>query len=236
MDQSNSPRLTKVMIDTALNVTQDKFINVGIDTFQIDQYTRDYMRPIVKNSFAVTVAGNVITFPADYRGMIGLTLTIDGVTKYWTREILYNEKGPDFENSFMEPAPEYPSAIESSAGLTIYCGAGVVQSATMDYVVQQNEIQYSDTALVAGPAILTVGQVYYVFSGPVSHNSISYSAGQSFTAVNAAFSGAGVVYLIVNTQLGAGCQEELCKVAAALISGTLGDVERFKIKAVEGKR
>lgn len=236
LDQQNSARFTKTTIDTSLNVEQDKFINVGVDTIGLDQYTADYMRPLVKLAAAVTVVSNVIAYPADYRGMLGLTLTIDGVTKYWTRKMLYSEKGPDFENSFTAPDPSHPAAIESSAGLTIFCGTGTVSAATMDYVMMQTDILYSTTAITAGPAVLTVGLVYYVFAATVFHNSIQYAVGQSFTAVNTAFGGTGTVYLIQNSQLGPGCHEELCKAAAAELSGITGDVERFKIKGMESKR
>lgn len=236
MDKVKSPRLSKDTKDQALNLTIDKFIVTFTDTFQIDQYSRDCLRPLVKADYPVTVAGNVITYPADYRQMLGLTLTIDGVVKYWTRDMLFNEKGPNLENSFTVPTPEYPSAIESAAGLKVLCGSGVVSVALMDYVIQQTDVLYSSTTISAGPAVLTVGSIYYVETAPVFHNSVQYAVGDSFTAVGTALSGAGTVALIRNCQLGTSCHEEICKVAAAVISGTLGDMERFQVKAVEGKR
>lgn len=244
MDHVNSARLRRSDVDQALNDTYDKFINTFVDTLQMDQYSRDCMRPLMKNNAAVTLSGNVITFPSDYRQMVGLTLTIDGSTNYWPREMLYNEKGPSFSNSFTEPVSEYPTALEDQSGLRIYCGTGVLSAATMDYVIQQTDILYSDTAIQA-PTLtgLTVGATYYVESGTVIHNSVTYSAasgagrlGDSFVAVNTIINGTGTVALIQNCQFGQQCHEEMCKVAAAIVSGIIGDRERFGIKALEGKR
>jgi len=236
MDKVNSPRFSKVMRDTALNVSQDKFFNTYCDTFQLDQYTRDAMRPLVKSGIAVTVVGTTITYPTDYRYMVGLTLTIDGVQKYWPREMLYSEKGPDFENSFEVPTAEYPKVIEDATGLKVFCGSGTISAATMDYLIQPNEILYSTTAIVAGPTVLTIGATYYVSSSSVVHNAVTYTAGQTFVAVSTVLTGAGTVYLIQNCQFGVGCHEELCKVAAAVLSGITEDQLRFQIKSLEGKR
>lgn len=243
MDKPNSARFSKARIDFALNVMQDKFINTFVDTFQLDQYTRDAMRPLVKNAASVTVANNVISFPADYRAMVGLTLTIDGNTKYWPREMLYSEKGPDFENSFTEPTSEYPQVLEDVSGLRVYCGSGTVSAATMDYIVQPQAILYSSIAISATSATaLTVGVTYFVYSGTVTHNSVSYMANSevpvTFVAVNTTLvvPVAGTVYAIQNCQLGPNCQEELCKTAAALLAGITEDQIRFQIKAMEGKR
>jgi hypothetical protein len=168
--------------------------------------------------------------------MVGLTLTIDGVQKYWPREMLYSEKGPDFENSFETPTAEYPKVIEDATGLKVFCGSGTISAATMDYLIQPTAILYSNTAITSGPTVLTVGATYYVTAATVFHNSVQYAVGDSFTAVNTAFGGTGTVYLIQNCQFGQGCHEELCKVAAAVLSGITEDQLRFQIKSLEGKR
>lgn len=236
MDKVASSRFSKAQRDTALNVAQDKFINVFIDTFQLDQYTRDAMRPLVKPASSVVLVGNVITYPADYRAMVGITLTIDGLVRYLTREMLYNEKGPSFDSSFEEPTAEYPKVIEDATGLRVYCGTGVVTAASMDYIVQPTEILYSSTAITQGANVLTVGNTYYVTATTVTHNAVSYVVGDTFVAVNTMMLGTGTVYQIRNCQLGIGCHEELCKVAAAVLSGITEDQLRFQIKSMEGKR
>lgn len=242
-DKVRSPRLRQDLDkDQAIAIAQEKAFSSMVDLFQFKQYLRDEMRPLVRSGVAATVAANTFTLPADYRHLLDMRAVIDGVLRRDIRSMNYSENGPVEDNAFTEPEPEYPRWRESSSGITIICGTGVVSSVEIDYIRKPLIPYYSQTSILAGPSVLTLGQTYYVQQGTVTHNSVVYSAGNdtrpgdTFVAANTALTGTGTVVQIQNCELGESCHEELCKIAAAIISGTVEDYSRFQVMAIQAKR
>lgn len=242
-DKVRSPRLREDLDkDQSISIAQEKAYNTMVDLFQFKQHLRDEMRPFVRKNVAVTVTSNSFTLPADYRHLLDVRAVIDGVLRTDIRSMNYSENGPVEGNAFTEPDPEYPRWQESEAGITILCGAGVVSSVQIDYLRRPATPYYSQTPILAGPSVLILGQMYYVEQGTVTHNSVVYSAGNdtrpgdTFVAANTALTGTGTVVRIQNCELGESCHEELCKIAAAIISGTVEDYSRFQVMAVQAKR
>ncbi len=242
-DKARSPRLREGLDkDQAIVIAQEKAFTNMVDLFQFKQHLRDEMRPLVRSGVTVGVTANTFVPPADYRHLVNLEAVIDGVLVKDIRPMNYAESGPNEGNAFTEPAPDYPRWNESSTGILIECGAGVVSSVAIDYIRRPLTPYYSQQTIVAGPTVLSVGQTYFVQSGSVTHNTVTYSAGDdtrpgdTFVAANTALTGTGSVVKIQNCELGETCHEELCKIAAAIISGTVEDYSRFQVMAIQAKR
>lgn len=77
-------------------------------------------------------------------------------------------------------------------------GGGVVRE-ILDYPNQQNvEWRFKESltgTISSGTGVLTIGD-YYLANGSVTHNSITYTIGQIFKAINADFTGAGTVSVV----------------------------------------
>lgn len=238
LDKVRSARLDPDLHkDQSLNISQEKMFSTLVDTFQLKEYIRDELKPLVKNDAPVTFVGSIIAFPSDYRHLIGLAVWIDGVKVDWPVQQSYDEKSQSFDNSFASPQDDEPNYIESDGGLNVYTAGGSITQATMDYIRAPKTIYYSQTFL-NNTATLVVGTMYYVQTGSVVYNSVTYNQGDTFVAVIGftSFTGTGTLAAIQNCELGPTCQEEICKIASAIISGTLDDYGRFQVKAEEGKR
>lgn len=249
VDYTRSPRLDpQLHIDQSLNISMEKFFSVLVDTFQLKEYIRDEMKPLVFNDQSCTFSGNIINFPSGYRHLLGLQVQINGVWIVFPVQMGYGEKSPVFENSFTEPIASEPQYIESNDGLTIYnegrSFTGTINAVKMDYIGTPPQMYYSQNNILAGPSVLTIGQTYYVYQGTIVSNSVTYTGeninptgiGDSFVATSTAFTGTGIVRAIQNCVLGETCHEEICKGAAAMILGTFEDWSRMQEMALQDKR
>jgi len=249
VDQTRSPRLDpQLHIDQSLNIANEKFFSVLVDTFQLLEYVRDEMKPLVFADAACTFTGNIIDFPAGYRHLLSLAVQIDNVWINFPVQMSYGEKSATFDNAFTEPVSEEPLYIESKTGITIYNDGntftGTINAVKMDYLGTPPQMYYSQTNILTGPAVLTIGQTYYVYQGTIVSNAVTYNGeninptgiGDAFVAASTAFTGAGIVRAIQNCVLGETCHEEICKGAAAQISCTFEDWSRMQEMALQDKR
>lgn len=239
LDQVKSPRITRALIDQFLNVAHRRYYNFCISVFESNQLIRDEFKPLVVNNASLTPVGDVFTYPADYEHELGFAVVVNGKT-YMSTEMTYNEQNAVMENAFTEPTQPQtqpqPYHIESAAGVTSYYGTGnVLSGGFLSYAVILIDVYWSSTAISAGLTALTIGQTYYVATAPVTSATITYAVGDTFVATSTAFTGAGTVNAIKNSQLGISCHEELCKIAAAEIAGSLDDTQSFQIQALGTK-
>lgn len=231
LDQVKSPRLTKALIDQSLNIANDFIYTRLCKMFQVDQQSRDGLRALTINNLPITPVGDTFTYPADYMQETALQTLVNGI---WGSSVpvTYDELNELPNNYFTEFDINNRGHIESAAGTTCYFGTGSMTSGKLSYIKKYPAIYYSSTALTSASAIV-VGTMYYVETAPVTHNAVTYVVGDTFTAVNTAFTGAGTVAAIQNSLLDDSLFEELCTRAAAFIAGSLEDYSRFQVKTVE---
>jgi hypothetical protein len=207
---------------------RDRYDNIRKDTgysFQSVQRLRDELRSLIISS-ALIPTGNIITYPADYRHELLLQVTIDGEVK-GSRPTTYDELESIRMNPFEKPDIDHVRHLESGQNAEIFYGTfGVFSTSTLHYIKQPVDVFRGTTPITASPSALTVGTLYYVEVGPVTHNSITYQVGQTFTAVNNTLTGAGSVVVIVNSELPENMHEEQARIAASILAGDSADYNR----------
>ena len=216
------------LISAADRILRDNYDNIRKETgysFQSVQRLRDQLRSLIVSS-TVVPTGNVITYPADYRHELLVQVTLNGIIT-GSRPTTYDEIESIKANPFEKPELEHPRHLEIGNTAEVFFGTyGTFSAATIHYIKQPVDVFRGTTSIIASPTALTVGVLYYVEVGPVTHNSVIYQAGQTFTAVNTTLTGAGSVIVIVNSELPANMHEEQARVAASILSGDSGDYNR----------
>lgn len=236
LDQVKSPRITRALINQFFNVVNRKYYNFCVDEFEVKQYLRDEFKPFVVNNFPLTPAVDVFTYPVNYEHELGFAVTVNG-KRMMSNEMSYNEQNPVLENAFTEPSQIQPYHIESAAGVTSYYGAGnTLSGGFLSYSTIPFDLYWSDVIILAGTNVLTIGQQYYVASAGVTSASVTYALGAIFIATSTAFTGAGTVNAVQDFQFGVSCHEELCKMCASEIAGSLDDVQSMEIQGQGAKR
>ena len=231
-DRTKSPRFN----DTdhylpALNVAQntilnDRYYNIKKKTgysFETVQRLRDELRSLVRYNIPILVVSNAISLPNDYMFELMMNITIDGTSRA-SKSVSYNEINSLSKNSFQEPSIEYPVHFESDGGINFLFGdTGTPSTANLTYLRKPATIFKDSSVIVAGVGVLTIGNTYYVNVGPVTSDSITYATGDTFVATSADMTGGGDVTYIVNSDLPDILHEELAKVAASVLQGTVND-------------
>lgn len=221
VDQVKSPRLKAELIDEGLNFANNYLYNQLCKIFQVDQQARDGLRALTVNDFALTPTANVFTYPANYMQETALQVLIGGVWQSST-PTTYSEKNLLSKNYFTQTSATNVKHIESDAGTTVYCGSNTVTSGQLSYIKKYPQMYWSQTAVSASATALTVGVMYYVATSTVTHNAVTYIAGDTFTAVSAVLTGAGTVNAIQNSLLDDSLWEEICTRAADFVRESLG--------------
>lgn len=227
VDRVKSVRYDDTDRATAINIAIEKIIDDRYDnfkqrrrySFQSIQAIRDQLYTIVKTTPPTVAPNNIFPFPADYRHEVGFTVNVDG--KLWSsKAVTYTELNELKDYSFANPVAEEPAHYEDENGVNIYfTGPGTVVNATMNYIRNPAVVFVSNVSISAGPTVLTIGQTYYVTTGPVTHNSVIYQATQTFVAVNTILIGPGTVVLIVNSDLPAALHDEIASTGAQILLG-----------------
>lgn len=237
LDRPRSTRYRSDDRDSAINtatqrIIRDRYDNIRNDTgysFESVQRLRDELRPLITVA-NLTPAGNILTYPADYLHELLLQVTVDG-TQAGSTPTFYDELEEIKKNPFESPDIDHFYHLETGGfNVEVFFGTyGNFTAGTLHYIKQPVPVFRGTTSITAGPLVLTVGTLYYVESGPVTHNSVTYQTGQTFTAVNNTLNGPGSVIVIVNSELPDNMHEELVRVAASVLSGDQMEPARKQI-------
>ena len=235
LTRAKSARFSNLEKDNAINTAIDWFFYDRYDnikqkkaySFEFIQRVRDDLRTLIK-TITLTPAGNLITYPSDYRHELSFDIVVNG-NQVSCRKVSYDEYRIIYSNSFQEPSVQYPVNYEDQNGINVdFGGVGTFTSGILSYLIHPAKVFVSTVNISAGPTVLTIGQTYYVNSGPVTVNSITYQTGQDFVATVTAMTGPGTVINIVNPNLPQHTWEELAKYGAQVLSGSTEDFNKSK--------
>lgn len=239
LDRARSPRYSKDRKDAAINIATDIFVRDRYDNvkrktgygFQTVQKLRDDLGSLVKSSLLVP-ANNIITRPDNYRHEVMVRVKINGK---WdgSSPTSYDAFNTNQKNRFHKAEIGYVQHLElGGSNVEFYFGSyGNFQEVEYFYLSNPIQVSFGTTAITSGS--LVVGNTYYVESGSITHNAIVVNAGSTFVAVGTTYTGTGVVYLIVNSELPAHTHEELAKMAASDLAGTTSDRNRKIIQEAD---
>lgn len=175
---------------------------------------------------------NAFTFPTNYFMFVSLQGTVSGMTDY-IRPTSHNEIGPLLNDSFRHPTNKKMYFLETSSGMTIYREAsGTLSQLSFVYIKEPATFSIGNESnlINAGAGVLTNATSYIAVEQSV-HNGVTYVPGTQFTSVNTNLT-SGQVILAANTttcDLPERTHEDISKMAAAILSGVVSDVQRYQI-------
>ena len=233
VDKVKAPRYKRATRDAALNVAIDFYIKDRYDniknrtseySFEIVERVREELNTLLVDEFPLPVTTNFSVEPPDFLYHILTYVEIQGQRSL---SVLKGYVENDLsENSFSKPNKKQPIHRRVSNGFKFDAGLYTVSNAFMWYIKYPDVVKFNENAILAGPTVLTIGLDYYVFAGPVTHNGITYNTGDVFTAATTAMTGTGTVNLLTNCNLPKSTHEEVCKIAASVLSGTFEDYQK----------
>ena len=259
MDTTRNARFQFIDYNKAVNDAIEKFIidqfgdEAGKNTysFQGNQQVRDNLYTLIKSTAPTVTTGATITTnygaytpnhianPSDYFYFISLQTLIGGITGY-ARPTTYNELLPLLEDSFKQPTNNQPYYLEDATGYTIYRGTtGTLTTATLTYV--KTPATYScgtnEQLIDAGVGVLSLGDTY-TCTEVSFYNLVTYQPGDTFTVISQTTLTSGQVILSSNTttcDLPEKVHNDIAKLAAAILSGTVADYNRSAFADKEAK-
>jgi hypothetical protein len=219
----------------ALNDATDQYMNDRYDSllrtehryrFEMVQRIRAEMAALVVRRKSIVPNANNLILPLDCRYPISLVSMINNVEKN-TDIMTFGEHEAMLSNLLERPTSLYPKYLYHGNMLEVLYGGGNVSFSVgfLDYV------KYPVDIALASPSTTVVqNKEYYVVSDGTVANGSTYNEGDSFIAsTNAVLLTA--VREMTNTQLAPTTDREICQIAASILTGHTGDVEKLKIAA-----
>lgn len=258
MDTTRNARFNFTDYSKAVNDAIEKFVidqfgneaNQGAYSFQSNQQIRDNLFTLIKTATPTITTGTTITTdygastpnhinnPTDYFCLIAIQTLIGGITTY-ARPTTYNELLPLIEDSFKQPTNSRPYYIEDATGYNIYRGTtGTLTTATLTYIKEPATYSCGTEGQLIddGVGVLTIGLDYIATQTSVNAGT-TYNPGDQFTAAGTTLT-SGQVILASNTttcDLPEKTHEDIAKMAAAILSGTVSDFNRSAFAGKEAK-
>lgn len=202
---------------------KDKNRPVG---YQSEQTIADDLYTLQKTQSAAPTA-DVALYPTDYYFLTSMFATISG-TKQYCRPTNENELGPLLDNSFLKPSDVKPYYLQTSTGFKIYHGTAAVTNVELNYLKAPALFTIgTDSQLIITGGALVNGSSYIAVDISVE-SGVTYQIGTQFTAGSVTLT-SGTVILASNTttiELPTKTHEEICKIAAEILSGVTQDYNR----------
>lgn len=234
LDVTRSARFQRQEYDNAFNNAIRNYIDRILDgksklkdvSFQSEQTIADDLYTLQTTQTAAPTS-DIALYPADYYFLTSMFATIGGVSQY-CRPTNQNELGPLLEDSFRKPSDVKPYYLQGATGFKIYHGTTSISSVDLNYLKTPTPFTIgADSKLITTGGALLAGSSYIAVDVSVE-NGITYPIGTQFTAGTVTLT-SGTVILASNTTtivLPAKTHEEICKIAAEILSGVTQDYNR----------
>lgn len=218
----------------SLNIATDHFHEVLSAEFEQSKIIKASLQPLVVQDAPLSVSGQfIVALPANFHSEISLNLIIAG-NRRWSNPKQSISRTKINQNTFRAPSDAYPVHYTFDGGLRVETGGTLPSSALLTYIAKPTKMVWNETPIVAGPAVLTIGQTYYVVTAAV-HNAVSYAVGDTFVAITTVLT-SGSVYFIVNCPLADPSHEDVAKYAASVLTGTIEDFDKSLILGKDFKK
>lgn len=171
---------------------------------------------------------NIAIYPEDYKYLLSLWVSAESIW-YICKPTSYNQEGELDKDPFAAPSGEQIYFTEFETGFRIIFGDDIVPSDFRMYYIKNPTIVtfgYERDKKIAG-ATLTNAVVYYVYEEAV-YGGNTYYAGETITGTGAALTSGTVVpaSVVQNSELSSALQDEVCNLAAAILSGQIDDYNK----------
>lgn len=230
LDVSRNARYERWQYDNSINSAIKNIIDSitgtpenPISNFQTTQTYQDALYTLQKTQSAAPTA-NIALYPADYRSLDSIFATIGGVS-YFCKPTNQNKLGPLLIDSFRAPSDTKPYYIQDTTGFRILHGAGTVTSVDLNYLKTPAVVTIGKQSqlILAGTAITNA--LSYIAVDISVQNGVTYNIGDQFTAVGTVLTSGTIILAsnVVNTDLPEKVQEQIAKLAASILNGTVSD-------------
>lgn len=233
IDRAKSPRHDDVdyidSINTAIwRIVKDRTAPIRINrsySYEAAQRIKDELYTIVPPPATGAPVSDLVAVPNDYYYYLLLYITIDGVEQF-CKPTTYNEIGPLFDDPFAKPTTVKPYFTQQSNGFRLHKGtSGAFGNYRLYYIKRPAVVSIGqEKNKIDSTGSLSIGVTYYVYEQAV-HNSITYYPGDTFVAANTTLSSGIVISaaFVVNCDLPDNMHDEICALAASLLSGQVED-------------
>jgi len=230
----------KAINSAIIKVVEDRLDNIKSPkkySFESVQRVRDELYTLVPPTLTIVPVGDTIPYPADYNYFLKLECTIDGETHY-SKPTSYGESGTLSENPFKAPSAVKTYFDQNVNGFYVYRGGTSFTAGLLDYIKHPDAVSVGNESnqIVAGASVLTIGTTYIVYEDAV-HNGVSYVMGDTFVAVSVILTSGIVILnsLMVSCDLPKKIHEEVCRVASAIMNGSVSDFEKTMALKIDNK-
>jgi len=219
----------------ALNDATDQYINDRYDSllrtehryrFEMVQRIRAEMAALIVRRTSIVPNANSLVLPLNCRYPISLVSMLNNIERN-TEIMTFGEHQAMLDNLLERPTELYPKYLYHGDKLEVLYGGGstAFSVAFLDYLKYGTEI-----ALASSSVNILKDKEYYVVTDGTTVDSKTYNEGDSFiAAADATLTNA--VREMTNTQLAPTTDREVCRIAASILTGHTGDVEKLKINS-----
>lgn len=238
IDRTKSARFDDNTIINSINQAIELIISERIDpvkvgnkrySFQYCQRLRDELAPLIPAPTTGTPASDIVPYPVDYKSYALLYVNV-GSKKVYCEPTSYNEEGELLLDPFAIPDDEYIYFNERASGLRILHGDTALGTYEFWYIKNPAVVSIGTESSKVTAGNLVNGTTYYVYEEAVYDNTVisptTYYVGQTFVAASTPVLVSGIVIAaasIVNCDLPSALQDEVCDLAAALLTGDVSD-------------
>jgi hypothetical protein len=241
-DKVKSPRYSRTDRDQALNTAIDSFVKDRYDnikqqrrySFEVPERVREELYPIIVDDYPISIVGQKTDTPPDFSYHLLTTVTVNG--KQEPCDLKTYQESDLSKNSFTKPGVNKIIHRRTATGFTFSSGKLVLGPGLMTYLKNHTRVKFDETPITQGLTALIIGRPYYVVSGIVNSGSIIYPVGSVFTATIGSFTGTGIVNNLTQTELPVSTHEEICKIAASVLTGTFEDYQKSQKVSMEAER
>lgn len=238
-DRTKSARFSDETVINSINQAIEMVVSDRIDpvkvgekrySFQYCQRLRDELAPLIPAPATGAPASDIVPFPNDYKTYALLYVNV-GSNKRNVKAITYNEEPEILIDPFTKPSDERLYFNERASGLRVLHGDTALGTYELWYVKNPAIVSIGTERDKVTAGNLTNATVYYVYEQAVYDNTIlpdpiTYFPGESFTASNTPVLVSGILIpasVIVSCDLPSALQDEVCDVAAMLLTGDVSD-------------
>lgn len=245
-DTVKSPRYTRKQRDAALNIAIDSFVKDRYDnikvadrdrvpySFEIVERIKEELYTITEIDYPALVVNNQTPTPPEFLYHIVSFVEVAG-KKVLSIPKPYVENDLS-QNSFAKPSLDQPVHRRTPTGFKYDVGSASINRAFISYMKIPVQVKWNETPITAGITVLVPGEVYYVVSGTAIQGTTPHIADTVFTSLGTGFVGTGILNKVTNCNLPVHTHEEICKIAASVLTGTFENYNKSQKIDMESKR
>jgi hypothetical protein len=192
------------------------------------QRVREELKFLIKES-PITLVGNVIQYPDDYKHYLLLRIFISNVL-VTAKPVTFDWLGANLDNPHTKPSDTRIKFVEKNTGIELYKGSSAITAGTsrLEYIAEPIKVEWDETAKTSATTF-TEDVTIVVVLGSITYNGNVYTVGQDVfidVSVAASFTGTGTANIIVNTELPLYLHREIVRKAVSIQLSIIGDNNR----------